>query len=967
MADRVTSEQRAGGLEVPRGGVSVYDKRAGHVRNVSAEEAERGVMAGTMESKAPLQIRRGKEVRTIDDPGKLAEAKAYGWSVTDDAGAYQARIETEEDTVAGQIQGTAEGVASGLTFGVSDVVLGGGKGTEARKRYQARNKAAGELADAGRLAGEVAPVLFSGGGALGLKGGAAAVRRGAAEGGVAGARRMLGGAAKIATRAPVALERGGLALERGVSRALGGGLKGRVAGQASRGMLEGGLSGVGQAVHESVLGDRDLTGEYLLASGGMSALMGAGMGGAFPLVGKAASMTAKLPVSATKRVLGAAQKMNPDGPILGRLAQTVASGKRAGPMVEQGRMLLSKKKNDKLQRVLHNQDEVIEEIGGGMRKAADEYTQAQRAAVAAFERDRSGGFGRLLDDAGDGAVSRMVASDADAILSRLDDHLQVAQNPDFKRHFNQMALGKAEASLRLMRDTAGVEKAGAKAYHGMVNSLRDVQEQLTKLRGRGREEDTIEMLVDVESALKSALKSDKYGGAAKAFREVGQADALFFETAKKTKGSAFGRLLDREKLSTNQDALEVVRSYGDFRAMDRVDAAREYMSADMKAMARRAQHSESTELRAAVSKMEQAQKRMLSKMDDAAENAQILHRQKEMNRTPLSGVLSAAGPSGAMITGGMLGGAPGALAGGLMAMAARPGSTIRTLSAIRHMVDSTGVSLDGILKRVTAGGKSGANAGAGRVGSLRKLARVKKAAKTGARLSRSAAIRTAAQAHQLRTQEQRKKSQRAAELANPDRLAEVLARDMFDVMDAAPDLGGAMSERVHAAAEFLADKLPPESVDPITGKVAIVDDVTRDRFDRYHEAVTDPVATLRKLETGHFTSEHSEAIKTVWPRLFEQMQEKVFEQLADAADRGEPLPMSAKVSLGVLFDLATDATMTGKFQAQKMAVLGQAPPPEQAQPGAPQPAEPGKGTRKTNFKTSRNHATTIGRIQRSDI
>ena len=93
----------------------------------------------------------------------------------------------------------------------------------------------------------------------------------------------------------------------------------------------------------------------------------------------------------------------------------------------------------------------------------------------------------------------------------------------------------------------------------------------------------------------------------------------------------------------------------------------------------------------------------------------------------------------------------------------------------------------------------------------------------------------------------------------------------------------------------------------------------------------------------------------------------MFERLADAADRGDPLPMSAKVSLGVLFDMATDPTMTGKFQAQRMAVLGNAPTQDQAAGQPPEQEQGGKPTRKVNFKTSRNHATTIGRIQRSDI
>ncbi len=948
----------------PRGGVEVYDKQAGHVRYVSPEEAEQGVLAGRMQAKAAIQIRRGNEVRTLDDPAELAEAKAYGWAVTDDAGAYKARVAREEDTVAGQVRGTAEGVLSGVTMGASDVLLGGAKNSEQRLRYQSRNKAAGELADAGRLVGEVAPVVLSGGGSLGVKAGAAGIKQGVKTGGRAGVRQMLGGAAKIATRAPVALERGGMAIEQGISRLAGGGLRGRVLGGMGRGVGEGFVSGVGQAVHEGVLGDRDLTGEYLLAAGGMSALMGGGMGAAFPLVGKAAGATAALPVKATKRVLGAVEGMSPDGSVIGHMAQTLASGKRSGPFFEQLSMIASKEGNDKMQRVLHRQDEVLEEIGTKIRSASEEYNAMQAKAVAAFERDRSGNFGKLLDDTGDGAIQRMVSQDVEGVIARLDEHLAVAKDPAYRRKFDQLALDRSAASLNLLRDGVAAMPA-SKVYHGMVRTLRDVQEQLTRLRKSGKEPDTVDMLVDVEGRLKGALSSDKYGGAGSAFKETATADALYFEVAEKAKGSAAGRLLDRGKLSTNRDALEVAKSHGDFKAADRTGALQEALEADLQAMRKRAEYSDSAELKAAVAKMEGAKTRWMEALDGAAENAQILGRQRELNRTPLSGALAAAGPSGLLPTAAVLGGVPGMLVGGAIAMAARPGSTIRTLSAIRHAVDAAGVDIDRVIRRVTTSGSKAGDTGAARVGSLRKLARAKRKAKTASRLGRRASLRVGAQAQHLRSQEQREKARRAAELANPERLAQVLARDMFDLMDAAPDLGGAMSERVHAAAEFLADKLPPESVDPLTGEVSIVDDVTRDRFDRYYEAVTDPIATLKKLETGRFTSEHSEAIRTVWPRLFEDMQTRVFQQLAEAADRGEPLPMSSKVSLGVLFDLVTDPSMSGTFQAQKAAAVG-AQPQEPPQPQGQQPASP-KRARKVSMKTPMTHATSIGRIERSDV
>jgi hypothetical protein len=84
--------------------------------------------------------------------------------------------------------------------------------------------------------------------------------------------------------------------------------------------------------------------------------------------------------------------------------------------------------------------------------------------------------------------------------------------------------------------------------------------------------------------------------------------------------------------------------------------------------------------------------------------------------------------------------------------------------------------------------------------------------------------------------------------------------------------------------------------------------------------------------SGRLTPDHVEAVKTVYPKLYEQMRTSIFEGLTEAKS---PLPYGRRIQLGILLDLPTDQTLAPDFVSAIQATYsasekaGQEPPTPQ--------------------------------------
>jgi len=948
----------------------------GRTLHVSPDVARDGFLKGAYTPvDARVRVGRGNQTATVD-AAEIQSAIDAGWSPVSEKDATSARIRREESTVLGQAQGTAEAFASGLTFGASDYLVAGhlkSKGdTEGVERYRERNKAAGSLADTARVAGEVLPTLFTGGGGAAVKGGATAAKFGLGQVVRQGAKRGIRAAGIL----PRGVEAVGLGIERGAARVLGEGLGARAAGAFGRGAVEGAAGAVGEEIHESVIGGRDITAERLLAAGGMGALFGGGASAAFPLTGALLKRGTKAPREAMANVLGKATKSDPAN-VLGvaDMMGTAVQGKPLSP----SRKILSEMGKGKdarklVNEVAHDLDGVTQKSAGVAKQATHDFAERMRGVVQKSEADRVENMRRLFEKADDEVVPDRVLRELDSLTGRLDrDGFSLVrdygQGEISKRHLDTFQGELDRAFDDITRKGMNAADAHTRLL-GVKRRARELARDVGRMDSKAQQ--TSKVLRNLEMQIGDALGSVEMGKAADAWREMSKADALalqssdaLFKTDRITgarKGkNLLGRVLNGE--ATDAEILTFTKRVGNPKYADQAQAADDYFRRQIEAAELRAKHSADGALTKEVADLRKGYDDFQRTMKQQAKVADIADAFRSAGKGSLPGVLSVFGPSGATVAGALLGGAGGAAIGGALNAAARPGSSLRTLAAVSHLADKAGVDVDGIISRaVSLDAKGAAKAVAGAAG--RGARRAAKTVGRGAKRTRGVASRVAGRAAVSRSEDQRAKQRRAEELADPDTLNRELAREMYALAEAAPGIAGAAAEKVGVAAAFLASKLPPESPDPLTGEPSYIDEATRAQFDRYHEAVTDPVATLNRLEDGTFSDEHAEALRVVWPALYDDVRDKVLVGMQEAADQGKRIPYQRRVSLGVLLDLPTDATLTPEFGAAVAMVHGQASAAEAAQGAGPAPQ---KRTRKEDFKsTTSGYMTPLERLGRDN-
>lgn len=933
-------------------GVDVFDPASGNLARVPAAEAAEPLRRGLVRpADGTIRIVRGNEVReTTAD--KLAEAESHGWALADDVGVRAARIRDEEDTVVGQAQGLGEQFASGLSFGLSDLALRE-MGADP-ERMAARAKATGRLGDAARLGGEVLPVLLTGGSSA------------------------LGSTVRGVGALPRLVEGAGMLVESSMTRALGSGLIGRTSGALARGAVEGFASGVGEEVHESVLGDRELTAERMLTQGAMGALFGGGMSAAFPVTGSLLRRGSEVPAEAVKGVLGRATQGDPAN--MGAAAEwveTVASGRAFGPIKKQAELFRTKEGRQLAWDALHNADEVTARAAKVAKEETTSLAATVRDVVQRTEADRTANMGRLFSAADDEVVPDMVRRDLEAAYETLDAEGYSLVEKYGPHEISKRHLDTVRGELEKAWDDVVDGGLGAAESHRRLLGVKRRLQEVAKDAGRsdGKSKATSDLVRKMSRRVDDALGADAYGAAGVAYREMRDADRLallasekLFKTNRATGAregkSLLGRILNGE--ATDSDILTFTKRTGNPRFADQADLADDYFERQIRAAEVRAKHSDDAGLRGEVEKLRKSQEKFRSTMRQQAKVADIIDANRASGRGGLTGALAAFGPSGAAVSGALLGGAPGMVVGAALNAAARPAQTIRTLAAVAHLADRAGVDVDSIVAKITRTGKSAGDAG-GKVAKKaapRRLAdagrRVGQRVRRGVAQSRGVASRGAAKVGVSRADEQRARQQRAEELSDPRALTQELSREMYALADAAPGIAGAATEKVGLAAAFLASKLPPPIHDPLSGTRQVIDLDTRDRFDRYTEAVVDPIATLRRLESGTMTVEHAEALREVWPALYGDVRDRTLSALQEAAHGGETLPLSRRIALGILFELPTDYTMTPEYQA---AIAPQAAAEHAAEASE---TAAGRPARKVNYKSAARRMLPTERRERHE-
>lgn len=907
--------------------IKVYNRATQKVEEVSASEAQRGALQGDYDLvNKRVRVAKGNRTGTVDATN-LAAALGQGAKLVDDAEAQAITIRREESTAAAQILGGTEAALAGVSLGLSTAAqeaLGGDP-----ERMRARREAIGGAGDALELAGAIVPSALSGGAGAGVTAG------------------RVGLAARVARATPSGfVARQAARAGEGLAARMGSGMASRIVPTAGREFIEGAAQGVGSEIDESVLGNRDLSADRLASQGLLGGLFGAGGGVAVQGLAKVASGAARAPIEGLQKVLGrgnaasgglasrevaemvadsVTREMTPQAKLWERNA--VAQGidpdtanrlARMGDSAE-GRADILRLERDKpkIERAaaelvadrvpaVHRAMDDAQRLAGGESKArywerlGPKSEEARRAASAEtmvlFGRQR-GEINRLAAENFDprfpGAerYHSGILREADDALTKFERELTEASNLSGRSAATKQAMAADAYKRRLgqiIDDNGGWGKARnatpeVRGANGQLRALyADVKEHLERKELWG---EAAEAQVDINGAYSARSAADD------AYREA-------------TAGSGLGTIVNPDGSMNVGKAIKLVRAHGRVggdvtvaRLMDSLDARVAYFDklaryVDMDDAGSKAL----TKVRSDVDDLRAEFKRQAvdaGKLDDLTEARKV-----EGNGSPS---LLTTGTSLASLVGFGLGGPIGALGGAALVAARQPHTTLHRYASVVNALDRADIRLGSIVDTMfKRGGSIKAK--------LPSLPRLPVGAIAGATTTRS---------RQEHTERREQALARAGEfVGNSDALVQALSVPLYDVP---PGIGSVVTQRVQVAAKFLQAKAPKVYS---RGKTKLVDPVSAASFERYLEAVVDPIGALERFDSGRITAETAEAIRVVYPALFADLQERIVEKMAaDKAD-GHEMPYAQRIRLGQLFDTPTDPSLVAATGQEIQNAIG---------------------------------------------
>lgn len=158
---------------------------------------------------------------------------------------------------------------------------------------------------------------------------------------------------------------------------------------------------------------------------------------------------------------------------------------------------------------------------------------------------------------------------------------------------------------------------------------------------------------------------------------------------------------------------------------------------------------------------------------------------------------------------------------------------------------------------------------------------------------------------------------------------------------AIPETSRAAAEVAKRGADYLLAHAPvkPREIDPhdLTPQLKDIkpDPVQLIEYGQRVQVVEDPTSVFDELEQGTLTPTHVDALRTVYPAIYEQMRTNVWDELTSAKEKPG---YYQRIQLGTLLDVPADKSLEPQnIQATQTMYeqrLNQQPPPRQATPRA---------------------------------
>ena len=145
-------------------------------------------------------------------------------------------------------------------------------------------------------------------------------------------------------------------------------------------------------------------------------------------------------------------------------------------------------------------------------------------------------------------------------------------------------------------------------------------------------------------------------------------------------------------------------------------------------------------------------------------------------------------------------------------------------------------------------------------------------------------------------------------LANdPDKFIEQTAIRTIRLSKTAPNTTSEVINASGRALQFINSKLPQDN-DPtkLFSRSRTLSTLELAKFERYIQAIDNPMSALEDLESGTLTREKVEAIKFVYPNIYSRIQQSALEFVGE---NKENLSYQKRIQIGILLDIPTDSSL----------------------------------------------------------
>lgn len=144
---------------------------------------------------------------------------------------------------------------------------------------------------------------------------------------------------------------------------------------------------------------------------------------------------------------------------------------------------------------------------------------------------------------------------------------------------------------------------------------------------------------------------------------------------------------------------------------------------------------------------------------------------------------------------------------------------------------------------------------------------------------------------------------------NPEKTAMKIAGSMMKTNYAAPNTSKVAQMALSKAISFLDSKMPRApgmAVNPITKREWEPNTADLAKFSRYVQIVDNPYSITEELNRGTITREHVEALQAVYPRIYQDIRERV---MAEVASNEKDISYNKRIKLGILLNIPTDDSL----------------------------------------------------------